>query len=322
MNTFKEVRDRAPLDKYVLEHLEHVNGRPVCPFCNSGNGETANSDSAFFVNPHKPWRWTCFSCGRSGDVFDLADEVEHLNGSKPAQLNAVKAWIGGNGPTSPCKQRAPLAGTARPNYSTGRRAAREYVLSCIEHVKDPECLSYLESRGFDENDASRFHIGYDHEKRMVVLPYPGSTYYYIGRLLNGRKLRYVKPRASEVGKEPPFNPEALKGPAVFVVEGQFDALAIMKLGFPAVSTGGTSGRHLLASQVRSLGSDPLLLVLPDKDEPGLASAKALNKTLATAGANSRIVLPPEQIEGKDANDWMLSDRDALRKYLALAIDSL
>lgn len=115
MNTFKEVRDRAPLDKYVLERLEHVKGHPVCPFCNSGSGRRANSDSAFFVNPHKPWRWTCFSCGRSGDVFDLADEVEHLNGSKPAQLSAVKAWIDGNGPANPYKQRAPLAGTARPD---------------------------------------------------------------------------------------------------------------------------------------------------------------------------------------------------------------
>ena len=157
---------------------------------------------------------------------------------------------------------------------------------------------------------------------MVILPYPGSTYYYIGRLLNGQKLRYMKPRASEVGAEPLFNPESLKNSAVFVVEGQFDALAIMKLGFPAISTGGTSGKHLLANQVCRFGSDPLLLLLPDKDEPGLASAKATDEALTIAGANSRIVSPPRQIEGKDANDWMLSDREAFEKFLASAISNL
>ncbi len=322
MNAFKEVRDHAPLDKYVLEHLEHVNNRPVCPFCGSGSGKTANSDSAFFINPHKPWRWTCFSCGRSGDVFDLANEVEHLNGSKLAQFKSVEAWIGGFCPISPHKQPAPLAGLTCPDYSTGRRASCEYIAECAERVKNPECLSYLESRGFNEDDALRFRIGYDPKKRMVVIPYPGSAYYYIGRLVNGQKLRYMKPRASEVGPEPLFNPEALKSSAVFVVEGQFDALAIIKLGFPAVSIGGTSGRNLLVNQVCKLGSDPQLILLPDRDEPELASAKTLGKALTIAGANSQILLPPKQMEGKDANNWMLSDHNAFRKFLASAISNI
>lgn len=70
---------RETLKKYLPDYVLSVTSKSkganmyVCPLCNSGNGK--NGSGAFSI---KGERWTCFSCGESGDIFDLIGKVENI----------------------------------------------------------------------------------------------------------------------------------------------------------------------------------------------------------------------------------------------------
>ena len=71
---------RETLKKYLTEYVQSVTRKSkganmyVCPLCNSGAGK--NGTGAFSIKDGI--RWTCFSCGEAGDIFDLIGKVENI----------------------------------------------------------------------------------------------------------------------------------------------------------------------------------------------------------------------------------------------------
>ena len=71
----EEIKARLP--EYAAAVLTRSKGKDQynCPFCGSGTG--AKATGAFTVYPETS-RYKCFSCGNSGDIFDLAAHIERL----------------------------------------------------------------------------------------------------------------------------------------------------------------------------------------------------------------------------------------------------
>ena len=71
----EEIKARLP--EYAAAVLTRSKGKDQynCPFCGSGTG--AKATGAFTVYPETS-RYKCFSCGISGDIFDLAAHIERL----------------------------------------------------------------------------------------------------------------------------------------------------------------------------------------------------------------------------------------------------
>lgn len=313
-NDFERVKQAAPLNLYAGTHLEKRRRHFVCPVCNSGNSGRANSDSAFSI---KGDRWHCFSCGSGGDVFDLAGIV-HKTDDKSEQLRVVAEWA--NVPLEAPEHREgadlppkgiPEKTEEKPRPYAARRTECDYIMRARESIGHLEAVAYLASRGITEADAKSAGLGYDPERKRLVIPWKGTDYYHIDRDVTGRaRAKYTKPKADDVGPQPLYNPQALEGEALFVVEGALDALAVELCGFPAVALGGTAGRQLveaLASKPRK----PSCVLLLDSDDAGRRAARELAESLEGVSPYRLAETPG----AKDAAELFASDRKALESFL-------
>jgi len=294
------VKEAVPLKEYCEAHLER-RGRSnyVCPFCGSGNGP--NRSAAFTVTGQ---RFKCFSasCGKSGDVFDLAGVLNNTE-DKAEQLEAVAEWAhvdgwqrgGANrGEARGWGEELTLGQTIRDEsipaeatpipafdkYADGREQERTYVMAAQTCIEYPEAVAYLASRGIDLETAQAWGLGYDPHagkakredgswcgRGRIVIPWAGSDYYHIDRAIapDVAEGKYDKPRSDVVGEQPLWNPGALRAGAFFVVEGALDALAVQACGYEAVALGNAGGASLLEA-MRAEASPGCALLLLDNDE--------------------------------------------------------
>ena len=85
---------RTHIKEYADENLIHDrNNRKLyaCPYCDSGHGTSNNSDGAFSVDM-KTYRFKCFSCNRTGDLFDLIGQVEKIENFTDQVARAVSLY--------------------------------------------------------------------------------------------------------------------------------------------------------------------------------------------------------------------------------------
>ena len=95
MNYFETENLKFKLNDYVEKITIKSKGQNMyaCPLCSSGTGK--NHTGAFSINSKDSTHWKCFSCGKSGDIFDLIGEIENI--SKPVdQLKRAYELYGTN----------------------------------------------------------------------------------------------------------------------------------------------------------------------------------------------------------------------------------
>lgn len=338
MFCFDDIRQRVSLDEWASSNLERArSGHPyVCPFCNSGGGESANSNSAFSIRGEK---FKCFSCQAKGDVFDLAGKVWGIEGAAD-RLEAVARWAGYPLPERTKGEGHPVKGKleALPSYRPELRSTREAIEpEAAKRARDAlnadvarwrsamvmgcEGWRYLaEGRGFTPEEIARFGLGWD--GRNVVVPYPdgnGGAAYWFKRGTSGSFKS--KPPASVAGSEPLFNAPALRdGGPVFVVEGQFDALSVEACGFRAVALGtagvAESGPDRLTEALGASGFCGTLLVMLDADDTGRAEGARVADKLNGSGYAARVVDFSQAGGAKDPNELLATDRAVLASFLA------
>lgn len=311
---FARIKQAAPLNLFAENHLTKRRGRLVCPFCNSGGHSRADSDSAFSI---KEGSFHCFSCNAHGDIFDLAGAVLGTE-NRGEQLRAVAEWA--NVPLEvPERQKnaalPPKGNPEKPEETSrayaARRAERDYILRARESIGHPEAVAYLAARGLTEADAKSAGLGYDPERKRLVIPWKGTDYYHIDRDVTDRaRAKYTKPKADDVGPQPLYNPQALEREALFVVEGALDAVAVELCGFPAVALGGTAGQKL-AEALASKPRKPSCVLLLDSDNAGKRAARELAESLEGLSHYRLAEIPG----AKDAAELFASDRKALESFL-------
>ena len=318
MNEFKKVKGLISLKEYAASKLESARGRYVCPFCGSGGHDSPTSDSAFSIYGDTQ-QFHCFACGAHGDIFDLVAEVESIHPSnKLGQLNAAREWLGeapvlqpaGKGVPAYPPQTASAQGTIE-----GRKRAATYIKSAQGNVA--RCADYLQARGLSMDFAIESRLGFDPEHRRLVVPYPGYGYYYVARSIDpAAKMRYLKPKVSEVGSEPIFNGQALGKAYVIATEGQIDCLSVMQLGFSSISVGGAANWHKVVKAIGSQAAKPAVLILFDRDQAGISASRRFSNALKGTGAPTAILEPPRSLQGKDPNEWLVSNKEAFAEFLS------
>lgn len=327
----------------------------VCPLC--GNGSGSDGDG-LRTNPKDKSRYPhykCFACNAYGDVmefialehglepgsaeafaeaYDLYGiEVENDAGYSGSGSNEPLAWDGYISEDEPVKSEVSAAEArdlqpqepqdepAAQGNAEAEAAARAYIKESIAAASGG--AEYIQSRGISMETAAGAYIGYDAQRRAIVIPTrseSGSS--YVLRYTNpAMKIRYANAEGLSVGL---FNLKALKsGAPVFVVEGGFDALSILEAGYQAIALCSTSNAGKLIEMLERAKPEslpPRLLLSMDNDKAGEAATEALSEGL------QRLSIPFEAVniaEGyKDANEALQADREGFKRGLYRALNPL
>ena len=204
-DVFNDLKAKVSIEDYAAAHLtQHSRNKYLCPACGSGAHTHGTPALSFYHDSNDPaGRFTCFSCGIHGDIFDLVAIVEGIDTTdRKAQAQALAVWAGIEEPTfkgdkpmnnkkqvHATKQNTPQKPTEREikpveqkrEYKEGQRNERAYIKRCIDNINNPAAVNYLKQRGYTLEDAKRFNLGYDPQTQRVIIPWRGSCYYHIDR---------------------------------------------------------------------------------------------------------------------------------------------
>lgn len=311
-----------PFKQRLPEYLERISKRERsglwhCPLCGSGTHRGNRSTGAFSVYNNN-MNWHCFACGESGDLFSLIGLLEHLE-TFPQQLQFAAELFGIPAENYP-ENHAPAPKSAHspaPPKSKPQADFHAYITDCMNHVSETDYWTKV--RGFSPETVTRFQLGFDPQKQVVVIPYDSSHTYYMTRSIQGKSFR--KPKTLDAGEEPIYHKAALYQENVpcFVCESPIDAISVMSAGhFEAVAVGGTGARKLIHQLEMQKPLCPLILSF-DTDDAGRKASESLAKELR------RLEIPFTEAEydvsvfaehmRKDANDFFRSNRAAFAQQL-------
>lgn len=295
---------RTHIKEYADENLIHDRKSRklyACPYCDSGHGTSNNSDGAFSVDM-KTYRFKCFSCNRTGDIFDLIGQVEKIENFTDQVTRAVGLY--GTEPAETVQHDQISHGNIHTGMTEEQKeVAKEYIRQCRNNSDKTE---YFHQRGLSDSIVQRFSLGYDEQNRMITIPY-GTGTYYITRNIDEKA--YRKPPTETYGTEPVFNQSALyndENLPVFVCEGAMDALSVMSAGGVAVATGGTSHGNLLQA-IKEKRPDTTLIICYDNDEAGRKGSEKLSQDLTELNIPHVIASYPADTACKDVNDLLKED---------------
>ena len=328
----------------------------VCPLCGSGTGAKGTGITAGTQNPHF---FQCWACGFKGDVFDLLKAMTHKTDAveliKEAErilhrqfLNDNKNMVEnrketpqtmGNDNKNMVKNTTVKDLLERAKAAEEKKAKAKAIADFIKAGQDAfewaaDAKEYLKRRGISEKTARRYNLGYvanygDGMNTAAIIIPTGKTSYTarsIGDVDNGRK--YRKKNAGD--KQGIFNINALQNPgtAVFLVEGELDALSIIEAGFTAIATGGGTSEAELVNVIKETKTRPeYFIILPDNDRnpdgtPDLGENKGFSKGLKLANALKTANIPAKMIDTrnwipavKDCNDFLKTDRAGFISFL-------
>lgn len=291
-DNFDSLRPR--IEDYLLEKGVNPKKRFRCL-----NPAHLDRDPSMGYDP-KRHKVHCFACGADYDLFDLIALDEGLSSPGEALEWASRRYGRGD---------ARSRGAAEPRkdavsaLAERRREERERSLPAAGDGAD-----YFARRGLSRETVNRFRLGYEPERRCVVIPCEGGR--AVRRSVDGK--RYL----NEAGQPSPlFQPELLAGEEpVFLTEGAFDALSAEELGFRAAALNGAGNREKAAELLRARERSGPVLVATDSDAAGEAWAAALQEEFPWLYR-----CPPVPV-GKDLNESLLADRAETERYLAACLE--
>ncbi|MBP5204175.1 DNA primase [bacterium] len=144
-NQIEEIKNRLNIvdvvDKYVSLKKTGANYSGLCPFHKEKTG-------SFFVNEDLQ-RYKCFGCGKSGDIFNFVQEIEHLDFKETLEKLANQAGV---------KLDHVEKNTKYKDLEDINYIATKYYYK--ELKKDARATKYVKERGLNQESIKNFGIGY------------------------------------------------------------------------------------------------------------------------------------------------------------------
>lgn len=305
MNLDQEKELERELLKKAPDFLgEAKNGGFICPYCGNGSGQDGTgikvNDKAEDKEDHP--RYKCFKCGINEDVIGLYMLSAGISDMRTAKLELLKNFFSFQGAennqsmnparalpvaTRPANNLTPVqsngnfnaekkekiqdtASAGAPNYS-------KYYAQCHERVTE---TNYFLDRGLTPEVISKFNLGYDSQRKNVIIPVTASS--YIERATDpSAKNRYYKH-----GQQGLYNATALDQSfkPVFIVEGEIDCLSFLSCGAEALGLGSTANKRKFIDLITERVSDknrtlPAIFLALDNDKAGEEAETELESEL-------------------------------------------
>lgn len=355
--------DIQEVKRYSMEILEAMtekdgSGRGyVCPACGSGTGKHGTG-----LSPVKgrPGYFHCFAAGcpfEHGDILQLirvtynlpetAQQVEKAGQLIHRDFTNKNTWheqnTGSRGSGESDKNMVQNNDNKPEDKNTvfshdilkEQAEIKAFMEAAAAALPESQkALQYLSGRGISATTAARYKLGYVPKygdgMNTAAIIIPTGEYSYTARSIStndsSRKVR--KKKAGE--KAGIFGISVLKAPPpiCFIVEGEFDKLSVNEAGYPALCTGGGTGKRELVEQVKERGNiGTAFYILPDNDrlpdgspdyKKGIQAAQDLKAMMTAAGIRAEVV---DILAGdwpgqyKDCNDFLQANRAGFKDFL-------
>jgi DNA primase len=151
-----EVRDKAPIDEVVSSYvtLRNAGGgsqKGLCPFHDE-------KSPSFHVTPARQF-WHCFGCQQGGDVFTFLMKIDGLSFVEAVERLADKYAVQLRREDGDVRDDRPR-GPARSRLVDAHRVAQEFYAAQLSTPDALAARQFLHERGFDQEAADRFGIGF------------------------------------------------------------------------------------------------------------------------------------------------------------------
>jgi len=183
----------------------------------------------------------------------------------------------------------------------------------VNHPAGKKAIEYLKNRELSYENLNFCTRGKYNNR--IVIPYygkQGDLIYYNCRDIGNRKQKYLgPPKEIGIGKGDVLFMTSWpnKGDAVYLCEGELDALTLAECGLNAAAVG---GKFITIAQIELLRGYKIVLAL-DNDPVGIrAVLKEIGNTLLAEGFSVNFVIPPDPY--KDWNE-MLQGTDKVSVFV-------
>ena len=308
MNNFEDYKH------YAEDFLERFYGVPTNRNFKCLN-PMHNDDNPSMGYEKNKCRAHCFGCGASYDIFDLIELYFGIK-DKGEQFKKAQELYGGASVTPTRKSAKTIQKNDKTEDKTPKKQEiKEYIEKCITNSAKTD---FFKQRGITAESVIRFGLGYDTERKAIVIPYNKTYTYYQTRCIEEKK--FFKPKSEDAGAEPLYNAEALRmkdKTPVFIVESPLCAISIMQCGGMAISTCGTGGITKVITAVKKKAPRGTLILSMDNDEPGQRASLELADKLKEL--KIKFITYNIADECKDPNELLQKDTKKLQNNVQKAI---
>lgn len=333
---------RSQAREYIYTHPELIlqpdkSGGFICPLCGGGTGKNG---TGLVVQKDKR-HFSCFSngqCFKNKDIFDIVGYmygltaftdkinkaaelvgVELVNDGSPAAFSCVSS------PSQAAALRAPAYKDEEQQLPQDKKEQKDYTTAFHLWHSYIDQTDYWKRRGLTRETVSRFKIGYHpnfkvkeggtaSEWQALIIPITAHAF----AVRNTDENAAHGSRHRKVGKAALFNPLRVDfdnlDKAVFIVEGELDALSVIQSGGFAVALRSTDNVPAFIERLRA-SQAPLkryIFGLLDSDEAGQRATEQLQEGLKDSnflfkGFNLK--------EFKDPNDFLIKAPEEMKKFI-------
>lgn len=275
----------------------------ICPNCGNGSGQdgTGIKVTDNTKGTDHP-RYKCFKCGINEDVIGLYMLHAGISDMRTAKLELLKNFFSFQGTennqgmnparalpvaTRPANNLTPVPAyesfnaekkeKVKETTNTGAPDYSKYYAQCHAQVTS---TNYFLDRGLSPEIIEKFNLGYDSQRKNVIIPVTASS--YIERATDpNAKNRYYKH-----GQQGLYNIKALDQSLkpVFIVEGEIDCLSFLSCGAEALGLGSTANKRKFIDLISERVSDknrtiPAIFLALDNDKAGEEAETELESEL-------------------------------------------
>jgi DNA primase len=291
------------------------------------------------TNEHPYYK--CFKCGEAGDIFELAKYYTDRDFRGALEFLCDEYGISLDGYDSSSRKPFIPRTTTREYEPEPENIAvdqTEFFKRAEENL-DP---TYLEKRGISLETQRHYHVGtipnwihplikeryesqgkelqsWMYSPRCII---PTSTHSYLARDTRAENEKIKKFMKQKYGQTFLFGKDDIKDGDVFVItEGEIDAMSIYEVSsgeVKGVGLGSTSNWRKVITMIGE-GVIPSGVILAlDNDNAGQECKANLKGMLDKAGIPNVVLT----FEGKDPNDALKQDREALKESVYNALEEL
>lgn len=212
----------------------------------------------------------CFSCGVSYDIFDLVGLDYNLNNFRDQLLKIKELYFG----YIPSVKKKDIEDNKVYDYTN-------YFNKCLKDISKSD---YLQSRGITNDLISKYNIGYDEERNLVVFPISKNCYF--------ARSTINKDKRKSKGKSDIWNRQYLKdsneNSLIYVTEGIIDGLSLEVIdpNIKVISINGVGNINSLVNAIKKENYIGYIVVVFDNDSAGIKASEELVEELAKINVNS------------------------------------